>query len=80
MTLGDEYSWFDAGTADSLYDAAGEIRKAQRSGKMIGCIEEVALKKRWITIDNLLEQAKSLEKTQYGQYLYGIAAEQEDAE
>ena len=47
---------------------------------MIGCIEEVALKKRWITIDNLLEQAKSLEKTQYGQYLYGIAAEQEDAE
>ena len=29
---------------------------------------------------NLLEQAKSLEKTQYGQYLYGIAAEQEDAE
>ena len=80
VTLGDEYSWFDAGTADSLYDAAGEIRKAQRSGKMIGCIEEVALKKRWITIDNLLEQAKSLEKTQYGQYLYGIAAEQEDAE
>lgn len=80
VTLGDEYSWFDAGTADSLYDAAGEIRKAQRSGKMIGCIEEVALKKRWITIDNLLEQARALEKTQYGQYLFGIAAEQEDAE
>lgn len=80
VTLGDEYSWFDAGTADSLYEAAGEIRKVQRSGKMIGCIEEVALMKRWITIDQLLEQAKALEKTQYGQYLFGIAAEQEGAE
>ena len=36
--------------------------------------------KRWITIDQLLEQAKALEKTQYGQYLFGIAAEQEGAE
>lgn len=80
VTLGAEYSWFDAGTADSLYEAAGEIRKAQRSGKMIGCIEEVALMKRWITIDDLVERAKALEKTQYGQYLFGIAAEQEDVE
>lgn len=80
VTLGSEYSWFDAGTADSLYDAAGEIRTAQRSGKMIGCIEEVALKKRWITIDGLLEQAESLKKTQYGQYLYDIATELDDAE
>lgn len=36
VPMGDEYSWFDAGTEESLYYAAGEIRAAQRSGKIIG--------------------------------------------
>lgn len=75
IPLGDEYSWFDAGNADSLYEAAGEIKHAQRSGKMIGCIEEVALTNHWITIDQLLHDAEGMAKTGYGQYLYGVAAD-----
>ncbi len=75
IPLGDEYSWFDAGSADSLYAAAGEIKQAQRSGKMIGCIEEVALANHWITIDQLLHEAGEMQKTNYGQYLYGVAAD-----
>ena len=78
IPLGDEYSWFDAGNANSLYEAAGAIKAAQRSGKMIGCLEERALKNRWITIDQLVERADTMEKTKYGEYLYGVAAELED--
>ena len=77
VTLGDEFTWFDTGNADSLYEAAGAIRAAQRSGKMIGCLEETALRNAWITIDQLEAAAKAMEKTKYGQYLLEIAAEME---
>ena len=78
ITLGKEYSWFDAGTADSLYNAAGEIRSAQRSGKMIGCLEEIAVHNRWITLDQLEEAANSMKQTRYGQYLTGVLNDLKD--
>lgn len=75
VTLGDEFTWFDTGNADSLYEAAGSIRAAQRSGKMLGCLEETALRNGWITETQLLELAKPMEKTKYGQYLMAIAGD-----
>lgn len=75
VTLGKEFTWFDTGTADSLYEAAGAIRAAQRSGKMIACLEETAFRNGWIDEDQLMETAKSMEKTHYGQYLTALAAD-----
>ena len=75
VTLGDEFTWFDTGNADSLYEAAGAIRAAQRSGKMIGCLEETALRNGWIDTTQLLDIAKTMEKTKYGQYLTAIAGD-----
>ena len=75
VPLGDEYSWFDAGNADSLYEAAGAIRAAQRSGRMIGCLEETALRNGWIDTDRLLELAGEMNSTRYGQYLTAIAGD-----
>lgn len=75
VTLGDEFTWFDTGNADSLYEAAGAVRAAQRSGKMIGCLEETALRNGWINTDQMLELAKKMEKTRYGQYLTAIAGD-----
>lgn len=75
VTLGDEFTWFDTGNADSLYEAAGAVRATQRSGKMIGCLEETALRNGWIDTEQLLELAKSMEKTKYGQYLTAIAGD-----
>ena len=69
IALGKEFSWFDAGSADSLYEAAGAIRAAQRSGNMIGCLEEIALRKGWINEDEFRMLADSMNKTNYGQYL-----------
>jgi glucose-1-phosphate thymidylyltransferase len=75
IALGKEFSWFDAGSADSLYEAAGAIRAAQRSGSMIGCLEEIALRKGWINEDDFRGLADSMNKTNYGQYLGALAEE-----
>lgn len=75
VTLGKEFTWFDTGNADSLYEAAGSIRAAQRSGKMICCPEESAYRNHWITCDQLNACAKTMEKTNYGQYLTALAAD-----
>ena len=75
VPLGSEFSWFDAGNADSLYEAAGAIRAAQRSGVMLGCLEETALRNGWIEKDQMLRLAARMEKTRYGQYLMAIAGE-----
>ena len=75
VPLGDEFSWFDAGNADSLYEAAGAIRAAQRSGKMLGCLEETAMNNGWISREQLLELADEMEKTRYGQYLMAVAGD-----
>ena len=73
MTLGEEYSWFDAGTADNLYEAAGAIRKEQmESGKMIACLEEIALENGWISRKDVVEAAERLKKTNYGEYLRNL--------
>lgn len=73
ITLNDEFTWFDAGNADSLYNAAGAIRMAQRSGKMIGCPEETAFHNQWITIDDVMKCADELKSSRYGQYLEDLA-------
>ncbi len=75
VTLDKQFTWFDAGNADSLYEAAGAVRAAQRSGKYIGCIEEEAIRNHWITIDRLEELASQLGKTKYGEYLHELLEE-----
>ena len=39
---------------------------------MIGCLEEIAVRNHWITVDQLREIALSMEQTQYGKYLLGV--------
>ena len=75
IPLGKKFSWFDAGNPDSLYEAAGQIRAAQRSGRMIGCLEEIAWRNRWIAKEQFAELAHSMSKTNYGQYLEALSEE-----
>ena len=75
IALDDSFSWFDAGNADSLYKAAGEVRAAQRSGKMIGCPEEASFRNHWIDIDQLTRLAQDMKSSAYGGYLEGIIEE-----
>jgi glucose-1-phosphate thymidylyltransferase len=73
-TLGRGFAWLDTGSHDMLLAAADFVSAFQkRQGLYISCIEEIAYKKGYIDRTQLLELAKPLMKTQYGQYLVDIA-------
>jgi glucose-1-phosphate thymidylyltransferase len=66
-------AWLDTGTFDSLMQAANFVQTIeQRQGLKIGCIEEVAFRRGFITKDQLLNLAKPLEKSGYGIYLKNL--------
>ncbi|MDX8549470.1 glucose-1-phosphate thymidylyltransferase RfbA [Methanospirillum sp. J.3.6.1-F.2.7.3] len=67
-------AWLDSGTHDSLLEAAQFIETIQkRQGLYVACIEEIAYQQGYITRNQLLELSHCLDKTEYGQYLIGLA-------
>ena len=67
------FAWLDTGTHDSLSEASTFIEVIEkRQGLKIACLEEIAYKKGWITLDQLHELAKPMAKNGYGQYLLSI--------
>lgn len=67
-------AWLDTGTHRAMLDAANFIEAVQtRQGLYVSCLEEIAYRRGFITKDELIKQAKKLEKTEYGQYLYKVA-------
>lgn len=73
-TLGRGFAWLDTGNHDSLLDASDFVCAFQkRQGLYISCIEEIAYKRGFIDREQLIELAKPLLKTAYGQYLMDIA-------
>ncbi|MEM6415714.1 MAG: glucose-1-phosphate thymidylyltransferase RfbA [Pseudomonadota bacterium] len=71
--LGRGYAWLDTGTYASLLQAAQYVQVVdERQGLKIGCPEEVAYRKGFITAADLEALANPLLKSGYGQYLMGI--------
>ncbi len=67
-------AWLDTGTFPSLMQAGQFVRVIeQRQGLRVGCIEEVAFKRGFIDKDQLIELAKPLLKSGYGEYLMKLA-------
>lgn len=66
-------AWLDTGTFDSLMQAANFVQVIeQRQGLKVGCIEEIAYRRGFISKQQLLELAKPLEKSGYGLYLKNL--------
>ena len=67
-------AWLDTGTHKTLLAAANFVEAIQtRQGLYVACIEEIAYKKGFITRDQLLNLAKKLKKSPYGEYLNKVA-------
>jgi glucose-1-phosphate thymidylyltransferase len=70
VKLGRGYAWLDTGNHDALLEASEFVRSIQhRQGLLVGCPEEVAFIKGFITAAELGALAGRYAKTAYGQYL-----------
>ncbi len=74
--LGRGIAWLDAGTHESLLQAAMYVQAVEdRQGLMIGCPEEVAYRQRFIGSGELLALADRMGPGSYSTYLRQLAAE-----
>ena len=67
------FAWLDTGTHDSLSEASTFIEVIEkRQGLKVACLEEIAYKRGWISIEQVHELAKPMIKNGYGQYLMNL--------
>jgi len=71
--MGRGLTWFDAGTPQSLLESAQFVQSIEnRQGFKIACIEEIALRKKWISKEVFLKTTSKLGDTSYSKYLNKI--------
>ncbi len=69
-------AWLDAGTHESLLQAASFIQTIQeRQGLMISCPEEIAYQMGYISREQLCQLGKELVGNSYGDYVLGLASQ-----
>ena len=72
-------AWLDAGTPDSLLQAATFVQTIQsRTGNLVGCPEEVAWRMGFISAETLRGHARDLGKTDLGRALMELAEGEHD--
>ena len=70
VPLEKDFTWLDAGTAESLLDAGMKIRQIQdTTGRYVGCQEELGLYEGWVSEEQVHQVGQELGMTLYGQYL-----------
>jgi glucose-1-phosphate thymidylyltransferase len=74
--LGRGIAWLDAGTHESLLQAANFVQAVEeRQGMMISCPEEIAYRMGYIGEEMLRQLAVSMSSNQYGAYLLSLLEE-----
>ena len=71
IKLSKGYAWLDTGTPDSLLEASNFIYTVEkRQGSKISCPEEIALEKKWLTIEDI--KANAIQDNPYNDYLKNL--------
>lgn len=72
--MGRGMAWLDTGSPRGMLKAAEFVRTIQdMQGYYVSCIEEIAWRKGFISIDKLRELGEELRMTEYGQYIINLA-------
>ena len=67
-------AWLDTGNPKNLLEASLFVQTIQtRQNFYVGCLEEIAYRRGFITNEELLQLGEELKKTEYGQYLIKLA-------
>ena len=75
--LGRGIAWLDTGTPEGMLKAAQFVEAVQdRQGFYVSCIEEIAWRRGFICTEQLRQIGRSLDMTDYGQYLLSLAKEE----
>ena len=70
VPLEKDFTWLDAGTADSLLQAGQTIKEIQdQTGRYVGCLEEIGFNEGWLDTEQVHAVGNELSMTLYGQYL-----------
>lgn len=76
--LGRGFAWLDTGTHRSLIEATNFIEAIEeRQETKIACLEEIAWDNGWISAREVEAAAKSMGKSNYGEYLRGLLKSRE---
>ncbi|KES18799.1 dTDP-glucose pyrophosphorylase [Gilliamella apicola SCGC AB-598-I20] len=71
--LGRGFAWLDTGTHDSLLEASSFVQIIEkRQGLKVACLEEIAFRNGWLSVEQVKKEAIDSKKTLYGQYLYQL--------
>jgi glucose-1-phosphate thymidylyltransferase len=68
--LGRGFAWLDAGTSSSLHEASAYVQTIEkRQGIKIGCPEESAFRRRFLSLAELEKLAQKMPRCEYREYL-----------
>ena len=70
ITMQRGFAWLDTGTHESLLEASQFIHTIEaRQGIKVACLEEIALHKQWINIEQVTQMVANMGKGSYAEYL-----------
>lgn len=70
------FAWLDAGTSSSLHEASAYVQTIEkRAGIKIGCPEEAAFRRGFLSLAQLEAVTGRMPKCEYREYLAGVVAE-----
>jgi len=73
--MGRGTAWLDTGSHDSLASATDFVKVIERrQGLKIACLEEIALYKGWLSLEELKDAANAHGSSTYGKYLHDLYA------